>query len=199
MSGRDGGITRLMGTLTLITGGARSGKSGFAEEMIRSAYNNVAYIATAQVFDQEMEERVRRHRQQRPGFWTTYEEPWHPSSLFPRFGGEVEAVLLDCLTVLTTNLVLKDSDMDWESPAQQRLNALEEAVMQEIEGLLAACSRFAGAVFMVTNEVGLGIVPASPLSRFFRDCSGRVNQRVAAGADTVYMVVSGIPVKIKEG
>ncbi|WP_028578792.1 bifunctional adenosylcobinamide kinase/adenosylcobinamide-phosphate guanylyltransferase [Desulfogranum japonicum] len=186
-----------MGVLTLITGGARSGKSSFAEELIRSAYTQVAYIATAQIFDQEMEERVRRHRQQRPDHWTTYEESCAPSSVFPLFDNTVDAVLLDCLTVLTTNLILQEQGMDWEAPDQVKLNAIEDRVMLEIENLLAACSRFSGKVFLVTNEVGLGIVPASPLSRFFRDCSGRVNQCVAARADMVYMVISGIPVKIK--
>ncbi|PIE57310.1 MAG: bifunctional adenosylcobinamide kinase/adenosylcobinamide-phosphate guanylyltransferase [Desulfobulbus propionicus] len=186
-----------MGTLTLVTGGARSGKSSFAEQQISSLCTKVAYIATAQVFDQEMEDRVQRHRLQRPLTWTTYEEPWSPASVFPRLGDECEAVLVDCLTILISNLILREQSIDWDAPEQSALNTLEEVVALAMEELFIACCTFTGSVFMVTNEVGQGIVPDTPLGRFFRDCSGRVNQRAASLSDTVYLVVAGIPVKIK--
>ncbi len=186
-----------MGRLTLITGGARSGKSSYAEQQISRWCEDIAYIATARALDAEMEDRVARHRLQRPGTWQTFEEPLHPSSIVQAYHQQYDGFLLDCLTVLTTNIILEDPAIDWEQPTVVSMAKIEQRVLAEIDALLASHASYAGRFFAVTNEVGLGIVPATPLSRFFRDCSGRVNQRMAAAADEVVMVVSGIPVKIK--
>lgn len=186
-----------MGRLTLITGGARSGKSSFAEEQIGQVCSTIAYIATAQAFDQEMEDRIARHRRQRPEIWQTFEESYQPSSIITEHAAGFDGFLLDCLTVLTTNIMLRHQSVDWEQPSPEQMGQVEHRVLEEIDQLLAASRQYSGHLFAVTNEVGQGVVPASPLARFFRDCCGRVNQRMAAAADEVFWVVSGIPVCIK--
>lgn len=188
-----------MGHVSLITGGARSGKSQFAEQLIADNCSTVAYIATAKAFDAEMEDRIKKHRQQRPSSWRTFEESYHPSAVITANSGGFDGFLLDCLTVLTTNLILRDTGVDWDTPAVDRMNRIEEQVVEEVDALLQAAESYNGRLIAVTNEVGLGIVPDTPLSRFFRDCSGRVNQRMAARADEVYLVVSGIPMSLKGG
>ncbi|PIE59939.1 MAG: bifunctional adenosylcobinamide kinase/adenosylcobinamide-phosphate guanylyltransferase [Desulfobulbus propionicus] len=186
-----------MGRLTLITGGARSGKSTYAEQLLDSRYSSVAYIATARILDDEMGDRVARHKRQRPADWQTFEEPLQPSRIVSREGNQFDAILLDCLTVLTTNIILQDAAVGWDKPDIALLNLLEQEVMREIDNLIKAVSVFSGHLVAVTNEVGLGIVPADPLSRFFRDCSGRVNQSMAAAAEAVLFVVAGIPMQVK--
>ncbi|WP_028583480.1 bifunctional adenosylcobinamide kinase/adenosylcobinamide-phosphate guanylyltransferase [Desulfogranum mediterraneum] len=186
-----------MGRLTLITGGARSGKSGFAEQHLALHCERIAYLATAKPFDAEMEDRIARHRRQRPDSWHTFEEPLAPSRVVADHGQGYDGLLLDCLTVLTTNILLATPAVDWSDPGPEQMARAEAQVLAEIEALLAALSSFPGRLIVVSNEVGLGIVPESPLSRCFRDCAGRVNQRMAAAAEQVFLVVSGIPVQIK--
>ncbi len=186
-----------MAHLTLITGGARSGKSSFAEDLISKKGKEVAYIATAQAFDEEMQDRIARHQQQRPSVWKTFEEPLHPARILTEHGNSFDGFLLDCLTVLTTNIILQNDAIDWETPGVSNLNAVEQQVIGEIDSLLQAAGNFSGQLLCVTNEVGLGIVPDTPLSRFFRDCSGRVNQMMAAAADDVFLIISTIPMQIK--
>lgn len=185
-----------MGRILLVTGGARSGKSGFAEQLAAGLGDSIAYIATARVLDEEMAERIARHRQQRPAAWRTHEAPERPSAVIAREGQHCDGLLLDCLTVLTTNWILAQP-VDWERPAMARLREIEAGVMTEIEAIVTAAADSRADLVAVTNEVGCGIVPGSPMARFFRDCAGRVNQRVAAAAAEVYLVVSGIPVRIK--
>lgn len=185
-----------MGRLTLITGGARSGKSSFAEKRIAEVCSSIAYIATARAGDAEMEDRIRKHKEQRPASWATFEESLAPSTVLDKHHHHFDGFLLDCLTVLTTNIIFSGDTLNWDAPAPEELNSLEAKVLDEIERILATTSN-STHLFAVTNEVGLGIVPATPLSRFFRDCCGRVNQRMAEAADEVFLVVSGIPVQIK--
>jgi adenosylcobinamide kinase/adenosylcobinamide-phosphate guanylyltransferase len=186
-----------MAHLTLITGGARSGKSTFAEERAASCGSKIVYIATAQPLDAEMEDRIARHRQQRPSSWHTVEEPLSPSRVIQESGDQFDVVLLDCLTVLTTNLIFQNQGIDWDKPPVNRLAVIEQQVIDEMLLLVDAVKKVSGMVFCVTNEVGLGIVPDTPLARFFRDCNGRVNQLVAREADDVFLVVSTIPVQVK--
>ncbi len=185
-----------MGQITVVTGGARSGKSSYAEELVGSCGEKIAYIATALALDPEMEERIEKHQLQRPGSWQTFEESYSPATMLSNHGAEFDAVLLDCLTVLTSNIIL-EQDVDWESFSRQRLAEVEAHVMTEIKAIVTAAGKLPGHLVAVTNEVGFGIVPNNPLSRFFRDCAGRVNQLMATEADVVYLVVSGIPMKIK--
>lgn len=187
-----------MGRLILVTGGARSGKSSFAEQLVAGLGQEIAYIATARAFDAEMEDRIAKHRLQRPSSWQTFESPTDPSQVVAKQGQEADALLLDCMTVMITNRILTHC-VDWDQPPVDQLNEIEADILSEVQALLKATSEGHADLVAVTNEVGYGIVPVSPLSRFFRDCAGRVNQRMAAYADEVYLVVSGIPVQIKGG
>jgi len=185
-----------MGRIILVTGGARSGKSGFAEQLLAGFGAEVGYIATAQALDAEMEDRIAKHRRQRPEAWRTFEAPITPSAILAAHGEAFAAVLLDCLTVMITNRMLGKT-MDWDQPTVAQLNAVEADVLAEIEAIIAAAAAGRADLIAVANEVGCGIVPINPMSRFFRDCAGRVNQRMAAAAAEVYWVVAGIPVRIK--
>lgn len=180
--------------LTLVTGGARSGKSRHAESLVSPA-PRVLYIATAQIFDEEMAARIAHHRQSRPAHWRT-EERWQQlSHIITAHNDPDEAIVLECITTLVTNLLFAFGGSDdadcWDYAA------LEAQVQQEIDALIAACHGCPSPVVMVTNEVGMGIVPENRLARHFRDIAGRVNQRLAQAADEVWLVVSGIGVKIK--
>jgi adenosylcobinamide kinase/adenosylcobinamide-phosphate guanylyltransferase len=185
-----------MGRIVLVTGGARSGKSSFAEQLAQGAGASIAYIATAKALDAEMEDRIAQHRQQRPDTWQTFEAPTRPSAVIEAQGQECDALLLDCLTVMITNRML-DQGVDWDQPTVAQLHTVEADILAEIEAIVIAASTGRADLIVVTNEVGYGIVPLSPLARFFRDCAGRVNQRMARAADQVYLVVSGLPMRIK--
>lgn len=185
-----------MGRIILVTGGARSGKSGHAERLAADIGGAVAYIATARALDPEMEDRIARHRAQRPSTWQTFEAQLAPSAVIEAEGRRHDCILLDCLTVLATNRILCQ-ELDWDGATAAQMAAIEADVLAEIEALITAAAHSPGTLIAVTNEVGFGIVPASRLSRFFRDCAGRVNQRMAAAAEEVHLVVSGIPVRIK--
>lgn len=180
--------------LTLVTGGARSGKSRHAESLLAGA-KSVLYIATSPVLDEEMAARIQHHRESRPPHWRT-EERWQGLAEIITANNDCdEAILLECVTTLVTNVLFafaQDGNPDdWD------YRELEARVQQEIEALLAACAACPSPVVLVTNEVGMGIVPENRLARHFRDIAGRVNQRLAQAADAVWLVVSGIGVKIK--
>jgi adenosylcobinamide kinase/adenosylcobinamide-phosphate guanylyltransferase len=185
-----------MGRILLVTGGARSGKSSFAEQLIAGIGADIAYIATAKAFDDEMTDRIKKHRLQRPASWQTFETPTQPSAVITGEGQRFAAMLLDCLTVMITNRVLAHP-MDWDQPTVAQLNAVEADVMAEVEAIIKAATSSSADLVAVTNEVGYGIVPLAPLARFFRDCAGRVNQRMATAAAEVYLVVAGLPLQIK--
>lgn len=180
--------------LTLVTGGARSGKSRHAEALIADA-PQVLYIATSQILDDEMAARIQHHRDGRPAHWRTAERWQQLDELITPAIAPEEAILLECITTMVTNLLFAlggDSDPDgWDYAG------MEQAIDDEIGVLIAACQRCPAHVVLVTNEVGMGIVPENRLARHFRDIAGRVNQRLAAAADAVWLVVSGIGVKIK--
>ena len=180
--------------LTLVTGGERSGKSRHAEALIARA-PQVLYIATSQIFDDEMAARIQHHRDGRPAHWRTAERWQQLDELFSPDIAPEEAILLECITTMVTNLLFAlggdSAPDDWDYAAMER------AIDAEIAVLIAACQRCPARVVLVTNEVGMGIVPENRLARHFRDIAGRVNQRLAAAADDVWLVVSGIGVKIK--
>ncbi|HWR40044.1 MAG TPA: bifunctional adenosylcobinamide kinase/adenosylcobinamide-phosphate guanylyltransferase [Patescibacteria group bacterium] len=176
----------------LVTGGARSGKSTFAEQLAAQAAGPVAYIATAQVYDEEMRHRVDLHQERRPAHWQTYEAPYHADTVLEEaLQGPAQAVLFDCLTLYTTNLLLQLA----ESVSREQRAA---QILAAIDRLLAAARQGTAPVIFVTNEVGMGIVPENPLAREYRDIAGWVNQRAAVAADQVYLVVCGLATEIKK-
>lgn len=180
-----------MGRIILITGGARSGKSVFAERLAERQGNRVAYIATAQVYDDEMCIRVNRHKERRPGHWLTFEAPYHADTVICDAASAADTLLFDCLTLYTTNLMLAG---EAPSDVKQRY----EYVMNAVEKLADNALKVDKTVIFVTNEVGMGIVPDNALAREYRDLAGMVNQKIAAKADEVYLVVSGLAVDIKK-
>lgn len=168
--------------LTVVVGGARSGKSRFAEAMVRqSGAARATYIATAQAWDDEMAARIAVHRERRDGFWRTVEEPMRLAEVLLRVPPG-EPVLVDCLTLWLTNQMLAEPPREVE---------------YEIEGLAESLAEAAAPIVLVTNEVGQGIVPDSILGRAFRDHAGRLNQVVSAAADRVILVSVGVPLILK--
>jgi adenosylcobinamide kinase/adenosylcobinamide-phosphate guanylyltransferase len=175
----------------LVTGGARSGKSGFAERYAAALGDSGVYLATSETRDGEMEDRVRRHRERREQaafFAETVEEPLELAELLERLSGDGRGrvVLVDCLTLWLSNWLLR---VEHDRP--------EERLEEVIRRLNAAIASFRGTLLLVTNEVGDGVVPAYPLGRLFRDYAGLLNQRAAAVCDEVYLVTAGIPVELK--
>lgn len=185
-----------MGKLILITGGARSGKSSFAEETAGGFGDRILYIATAIGMDDEMRERIRRHRRQRPAGWETLEAWRDFGACLPGLLSGRDAVLLDCITVMVSNIMLQKA-MDWEGLTIDEMNGVEEDVTKQVAALLSIVRESDVPFILVTNELGMGVVPPYALGRAVRDIAGRVNQLLARSADEVYLCVSGIPVKIK--
>ncbi|NJD01629.1 MAG: bifunctional adenosylcobinamide kinase/adenosylcobinamide-phosphate guanylyltransferase [Ruminiclostridium sp.] len=185
-----------MGKLILVTGGARSGKSTFAEDMVRRLGEKVIYIATSNACDGEMKERIKRHREQRPAGWVTVEAYRDIDTRLKGKLAGMDAVLLDCITIMVSNLMLEKA-MDWEGIAAEEINKVEAGVKTEIEKLISAAKEASIPFIIVTNELGMGVVPPYELGRAVRDIAGRANQMLAREAEEVYLCVSGIPVKIK--
>jgi len=181
--------------LIMVTGGARSGKSQFAESLaMKYGGYSVLYIATSIPFDDEMKERVRRHKERRPKEWDTVEAYNGIRDIIR--STDKKAVLLDCLTVMVSNLLL-EIDMTWEEKNLEDVDRAEEKISAEVDGLITASKKNDKDVIIVTNEVGMGLVPKYKLGRIFRDISGRMNKKIAENADYVYFMVSGIPLEIK--
>jgi len=172
--------------LTLVIGGARSGKSRFAQSICAPA-GRVAFVATASAEDEEMRSRIERHRLNRPASWTTVEEPLALTEGIRRVRPSTDAVLIDCLTVWLSNLLWEQRGRAPEETERSALSQIEELAA------LAAGHR----LIAVSNEVGGGLVPETEVGRHFRDLQGLVNQRCAALADRVFLTVAGIAVPIK--
>lgn len=177
--------------ITLVTGGARSGKSTFAESIFKDK-KDVVYIATSKITDTEMEERVKLHQESRPDQWRTFEGNYDLDNSI----GEEKNYLLDCITILVSNIMF-DISKDTEYIDFNLQKSIEDKVIFELEKLFIRIKEKNLNLVLVTNEVGDSIVPEHHISRVFRDIQGRINQRVAAMADEVYLVCCGIPVKIK--
>lgn len=173
------------GRVTLILGGARSGKSRFAEQLAASRGTCVTYLATAEAGDDEMRARIARHQAERPAHWHTVECPRDPAAALRAHATNADCFLLDCLTLLVSNLLLADEE------------SAEAAVRSATESLLTACREAGADLIIVSNEVGLGLVPEYPLGRLYRDLLGKANQWIAADADAVYYLIAGLPLEIK--
>ena len=169
-----------MKKITFITGGARSGKSSFALEQASGIAGKKAYIATAEALDEEMRMRIEDHRKQRGKEWDTFEEPLMIAEVIKKIGDQYDTLVLDCLTLWLSNIM--------------HANLSIEA---EIERLISSLLSHQTSIFIVSNEVGMGIVPENEMARKFRDMTGMLNQKVAGAADEVYIIVAGIPLRIK--
>ncbi len=192
------------GSLVLITGGVRSGKSTFGEKLAEESGKEVIYLATARVEDDEMRERVNRHQSRRPASVKTIEEALDPHLVIENEGSAGRLILIDCLTLLITNRFLAHIDSNGAVRDGEDIYVDEKLLEQASTHTLDYIKNFAQTVrscpadvVIVTNEVGMGVVPNYPVGRIFRDLSGRVNQVVAAQADQVWMVVCGIPQRFK--
>jgi adenosylcobinamide kinase/adenosylcobinamide-phosphate guanylyltransferase len=179
----------LTSSLTLILGGARSGKSDYAEALAVQLGRRVLYVATAEARDDEMAARIAAHRQNRPAEWRTLETPRRVGAALASLAEAPEVLLLDCLTLLVSNIIV-----ELESEPQE---IVEAAVAAEIDEIIAARQGLAVPMIVVSNEVGLGLVPPYALGRVYRDALGRANQRLAAQADRVLFMVAGLPLVLK--
>lgn len=181
--------------LFLVLGGARSGKSRYAEDLAaQMAHGEPAlYLATATAGDDDMRQRIAAHQAERPAHWHTIETPLAPAEALRSTRDSMPVVLLDCITLLVSNVLLADdvdADAIEESEAQSRIDRV-------IDDLLAAYDAGSASLILISNEVGMGIVPAYPLGRVYRDILGRVNARLAARADVVLLMVAGLPIDVK--
>jgi len=170
-------------TVTLVLGGVRSGKSRWAQQLAANAAR-VAYVATAQPCDAEMAEKIRRHRDERPSHWHTFEEPLELGRLIVEYSAGFDVILIDCLTVFVANL-------------QGAADADPVSMARRIEDFLEALRTLPVSMVLVSNEVGSGVVPPYPAGRKFRDALGELNQRVAGIANNVVLLVAGIPLALK--
>lgn len=163
-----------------ILGGARSGKSRFAEQLAVNAGGDLHYLATGRAWDDEMEERIGHHQARRGEEWTTHEAPVDIAAVLGRLDAPENVILIDCLTLWLTNLMMENADIE-----------------AAFDALVSAIASAKAELILVSNEVGLGIVPENRMAREFRDHAGRLHQRIAAIADEVYFVAAGLPLKMK--
>lgn len=171
-----------MGKTTLILGGARSGKSAQALNLARKA-KKVAFVATCQGRDAEMKKRILKHKADRPSHWETFEEPQELAELLVKMDDSFDCIIIDCLTLLVSNLLLA--------------GCKDEIIVDKIKAFLLPLKKKKAKAIIVSNEVGLGIVPDNKLGRRFRDIAGKVNQIVAQESDEVLFIVSGLPLIVK--
>ena len=187
-------------TKMLITGGVRSGKSRLAQELAAklSPEGRVLYVATAKVLDEEMMVRVKKHQDSRPASWDTFEGYTDLRSKLPLWGKSYETVLIDCLTMLLTNRLFDEIGMqDPDTLTKEQIRQLENMAEKEAENLAEGILASDANVLLVTNEIGMGVVPDHLLGRVFRDMAGKANQILAARLPQVTFMVSGIPLTVK--
>ena len=181
-------------TIILCSGGARSGKSEFAEQLALSLKGRKAYVATGQAFDDEMKDSIKKHQLRRGKEWITFEIPLHLHKNWEQIKNVSDVILIDCLTMFTSNHVFAHGDIN----TQEDANRIESIILEELRLLLQEINNSNDkTVIFVTNEIGLGIVPENKLARYFRDITGRVNREVASAANKMYLTISGITIELK--
>ncbi|WP_456045187.1 bifunctional adenosylcobinamide kinase/adenosylcobinamide-phosphate guanylyltransferase [Veillonella sp.] len=181
-------------TIILCSGGARSGKSEFAEQLALSLKGRKAYVATGQAFDDEMKDRIKKHQLRRGKDWITFEIPLHLHENWEQIKNVSDVILIDCLTMFTSNHVFAHGDIN----TQEDANRIESIILEELRLLLQEINNSNDkTVIFVTNEIGLGIVPENKLARYFRDITGRVNREVASAANRMYLTISGVTIELK--
>lgn len=171
--------------LIFLLGGARSGKSTYAETWAREHGEKVLFVATAQALDDEMRERIAAHRASRPADWHTLEATLNVSAAIRQLNKDYDTVLIDCLTLLASNALLQLPDDCTQAQA-------DEAILGEVDGLLEAYAASSATWLVISNEVGMGLVPPYRLGRLYRDALGRANQRMAQHADEVLLLIAGL-------
>jgi adenosylcobinamide kinase/adenosylcobinamide-phosphate guanylyltransferase len=175
-----------MKNISLILGGARSGKSAYAEKLATASQLPVTYIATAQVYDDEFKQRVQHHKDRRPTVWALVEEPHHLTQTLTKLANKNQCIIVDCLTLWLAQWICPDcnppKDSTWQSEREDFINAL---------------AKLEGQIIFVSNEVGMGIVPLGEINRLFQDEQGRLNQAVADIANHVVFVAAGLPLNLK--
>ena len=185
-----------MNETILVTGGARSGKSTIAERILTENENNILYLATSIPFDDEMNDRIEKHRARRDERWKTVEIYEKFSSLKNNSSFlEANAVLLDCVTVMLSNWFFYHK-MEEATPLET-YDQLEKSLIKDVDALINLCQENEKKLVIVTNELGMGIVPLDKISRMYRDMAGRINQHLAKKSERVILAVSGIPISIK--
>lgn len=181
-------------TIILCSGGARSGKSEFAEQLALSLKGRKAYVATGQAFDDEMKDRIKKHQMRRGKEWITFEIPLHLHKNWEQIKNVSDVILIDCLTMFTSNHIFAYGDIN----TQEDSNRIESIILEELRLLLQEINNSNDkTVIFVTNEIGLGIVPENKLARYFRDITGRVNREVASAANKMYLTISGVTIELK--
>ncbi|KNF07901.1 bifunctional adenosylcobalamin biosynthesis protein CobU [Gottschalkia purinilytica] len=186
-----------MSKVILITGGARSGKSTLGENKAKELGKNIVYIATSIAFDDGMKDRIKKHKESRPSHWATIEKYKDFSNIVEDEAFlQSDLILLDCMTLMISNLLL-ESNIDFDNCKIEEIDNIEKKIFEEVNTLLEVINKYNKNIIIVTNEVGMGIVPSYKLGSIFRDIAGRINQYLASKAEEVYITISGIPMKIK--
>jgi adenosylcobinamide kinase/adenosylcobinamide-phosphate guanylyltransferase len=171
------------GSVTLVLGGVRSGKSRYAQQLAEQS-QRVVFVATAKITDDEMQRKIERHQEDRPKDWVTVEEPLELPTVLAQHEGACEVIVVDCLTIFAANLLAAEGED-------------LEGIERRVQALCDALRTISCRVVLVSNEVGSGVVPAYPLGRRYRDLLGEINQRVARVADDVVLMVAGLPLALK--
>jgi len=179
----------------LILGGARSGKSRLAKEMALRPGGKVLFVATGEARDEEMEQRIEKHKQERPPGWRSIEVPTGVGKRIRKEVGNAQVVIVDCLTLLVSNVIGQCGD----DPEQVSVELVEARLTAEIDELTSCIDDSPATFILVSNEVGMGLVPESRVGRLYRDLLGKVNQTIAKRADRVYFMLSGIALNLKGG
>lgn len=182
--------------IIFIIGGARSGKSRFAEELALELGGQVTYIATAEARDPEMAERIARHQAARPTAWKTIEAPLELAEAIRSSAG-ANVIIVDCITLYLTNLMMQELGPIGETENPVIPLELEVKIQTQIAELIQAAKESKATIILVANEIGLGLVPPFNLGRFFRDLAGRTNREIASAADKVFLLTAGIAVELK--
>lgn len=184
-----------MANIIFITGGARSGKSTYAEKIASEKSSKVLYIATAIPIDEEMKHRIKKHKASRPAHWITYEGYNNLNNAVENY--EWDVALLDCITIMISNLLFDKVGENIDNFNQQEIDIIEKNILQEVSNLLDFVEVNSKTLIIVSNEIGFGLVPEYKLGRIYRDIVGRINQYIAKRSKEVYLVVSGINIRIK--
>lgn len=180
-----------MGRIILVVGGARSGKSQFAEDICQQSGKKIGYIATSEILDEEMQRRVQIHKDRRPSSWKVWESPQGSEEILRQAREESEIILFDCLTLYLTYWM-------FHPPTPLNIEERESFILEKAEKMVESFLSWEGTVLFISNEVGTGIVPENALSREFRDLSGKLNTCVAQMAEEVYLVSCGLATPIKK-